>query len=383
MAKDRLSVNPATAQLKADKARALKKSKAQPAAQRAERLSHRNPERLQNQIDELKAEQEASGGKLKPRDKEKLEGLERDVRLVRKAREASGVESRRSAQPQRENQDTDRRADGGRSGDGSNTGRSGGHGGSALGKRRRSPSAYREATPESATDEDVRSIPMPRDTPPPIPAPQYRHGQSFSRASFQPSRDKNNANNTPMGTARDLGTRTSEMVHAPPQKPQVAQTTYSSAPQVRDLRKEATARFVPAAVVQRWKQKKGEGGRLLEPEEADRLESNGYVDGIVAGAAGKDTTAKATTEQDTGNRQAERLDFGLSNVRRNLEEEEAAFQRELRETEGDLDQYYDKNEVLGVRGIHPADDGVERSEFIKLRRPDDNEGVEESEYIKV
>ena len=68
--------------------------------------------------------------------------------------------------------------------------------------------------------------------------------------------------------------------HALPAKPAVAapaaQTVYVSAPQIRNLQKEAVSRFVPTAVAQKIAAAKGAGGRLVEPEEADRLEKEGY-----------------------------------------------------------------------------------------------------------
>ncbi|KAL8711777.1 MAG: hypothetical protein Q9225_007069, partial [Loekoesia sp. 1 TL-2023] len=87
MPKDR-TLNPATAQLKADKARALKKSKAAVSAQRTERLAQRNPSRLERQISDLKslAESSPTGG-LNAREKKQLEELERQLVAVRRARE--------------------------------------------------------------------------------------------------------------------------------------------------------------------------------------------------------------------------------------------------------------------------------------------------------
>ncbi|KAL8721472.1 MAG: hypothetical protein Q9181_007697, partial [Wetmoreana brouardii] len=74
--KDR-TLNPATAALKADKARALKKGRAAIAAQRTERLAQRNPIRLENQIADLKNLAESSPHGLKERDRKQLEELER------------------------------------------------------------------------------------------------------------------------------------------------------------------------------------------------------------------------------------------------------------------------------------------------------------------
>ncbi|KAJ9623664.1 hypothetical protein H2203_005926 [Taxawa tesnikishii (nom. ined.)] len=223
MPKER-TINPAQAQRKADKARALKKGKSEALVRRNEKLARRNPERIQRQIDELK-ELESHGG-LRPKDKETLDSLEKDLKAVRRAREALGDNAPSFGQ-------------------GGNKERRGvGDGRGGLGKRRRDDrDAYRREE-SSDTDEHVRDIPMPRDTPPPIPRRQPRH---------QPqNQDK-------------------------PAAPAVAQTVYSSAPVVRDLAKEAR-RFVPAAVAQNIARTKGQGGRLLEPEELDKLEKAGYGD---------------------------------------------------------------------------------------------------------
>src|SRR5271170_5429312 len=89
MAKDKeRSINPAQQQRKLDKAKALKKGKAEAQARRNEKLARRNPDRLQKQIDDLKALEAA--GDIKPREKQILADLERDLRAVRKAREALG-----------------------------------------------------------------------------------------------------------------------------------------------------------------------------------------------------------------------------------------------------------------------------------------------------
>ena len=74
-----------------------------------------------------------------------------------------------------------------------------------------------------------------------------------------------------------------------PVEPKKATIVYEGAAQIRDLRKEAT-RFVPAVVQQKLKQAKGEKG-LLDEEEYDRLEREGYMDG---GRKKKETIAEAT-----------------------------------------------------------------------------------------
>lgn len=217
MPKER-SQNPMAAHHKAEKNRALKKSKQAQQSQRNEKLARRNPERLQRQIDELKALAETQ--QLRPKDKADLEGLEKELRAVKKAREILGDKA-----PVFKT----RRDDGGE-------GVRGGRGGV---KRRRDES-------EEDTDEDVRNIPMPRDTPPPIPRKHHQKQQDVPKPAPAPS-----------------------------------QTTYSSAPVLRNLTQESK-RFVPASVAQNIARQKGTGGRLLEPEEADRLEKAGYGDAAKA-----------------------------------------------------------------------------------------------------
>ena len=228
MPKER-SVNPAAQQRKADKQKEIARSRKQHQAQRNEKLARRNPERLQRQVDELKELE--TRGVLRPKDKDTLQQLERDLKGVRRARDALG-----DAAPKFH----ERRPEGGVGGEGRDNARQQQlerrqH----LGKRRRS-----DAQSDSDTDPDVRSIPMPRDTPPPFPRQP------------RPERQR----------------------HDLPPKPAAApaQTTYSSAPQIRDLKKEAL-RFMPSAVTQNRQRVRGTGGRLLEPEEADRLEKSGYV----------------------------------------------------------------------------------------------------------
>lgn len=227
MPKER-ALNPVAAQHKADKKAALKKSKATTQSQRNERLAKRNPERLARQVEELK-ELEASGGApLRHKDKEHLEHLERELRAVRKARDVLGDKAPLFKGPAA-----------GRS-RGEQNGAGDGRGGAAavragMGKRRRDD--------ESETDDDVRRIPMPEDTPPPIPR---RYLDTEIKAQEQ------------------------KKVAAP------QQTVYSSEPQLRDIGKEVR-RFVPSAVATKIARAKPEPGKLLEPEELDRLEAEGYA----------------------------------------------------------------------------------------------------------
>lgn len=220
MARDKeRAVNPATAALKSQKNASIKKQKASVAAQRTERLANRNPQRLQQQYDDLAALKESSGGKLKPKEQQLLQNLERDLRLIKKAKQSDPAFGNNESKARRDNDD-----------DHSQT----------LGKRRRgSNDADRRRSGKHSdsedTDPEVRGIPMPRDTPPPIPR--------------RPNRNQ-------------------KQEQAKPKAPVQHQTTYSAAPQLRDLRKEATDKFMPASVKARQRDKP----TMLEPEEADALE---------------------------------------------------------------------------------------------------------------
>ncbi|OQD75749.1 hypothetical protein PENDEC_c006G02275 [Penicillium decumbens] len=266
MAKDKeRSINPAAAQRKQDKQKSLKKGKAEALARRNEKLARRNPDRIQQQINEFKSMEEA-GHKLRPRDKEILEALEKDLRSILKAREALGEKAPKFG---------------------------GGHqgprrdGDAVLGKRRRDEDhgRYPHESDSSETDEDVRRIPMPRDTPPPIPRQQRRRG--------------------PGGESEDFEHRGP---HPLPSRPPVVEnkTVYEAQPEIRDLRQEAVRKFVPAAV--RMKQDSIRGtGKLLEPEEMDRLEKAGY-----------NATAQGGQPSTAGNEQL------------SLEEEERRFNQEMK-----------------------------------------------------
>ena len=278
MPKER-SINPAQAQRKAEKAKAIKKGlhnelfiqdrkeankkcagKAEAQSRRNEKLARRNPDRLQKQLDDLKAI-ESSGGKLTSHEKSVLEGLERDLKAVRKARETLGDAAPRFGSGAR---------DGGRGGFGGNRG---GRGGGVLGKRRRDD----EESDESDVPEDVKSIPMPRDTPPPIAKEVLDKWYQARRESLGLNRDRSsasqgmNANMTPLGD-NDRRIGGAGMAQSPAVE---VKTVYEAKPVIRDLRKEAVS-FVPAAVRAKIEKGKGAGG-LVEPEEADRLEKEGYL----------------------------------------------------------------------------------------------------------
>jgi hypothetical protein len=151
-----------------------------------------------------------------------------------------------------------------------------------LGKRRRDGESSES---DSDVPEDVKSIPMPRDTPPPIPKDVLdkwyaarRERMGLNNNSRGAGSQGTSANRMPLGeNARDFGggNATSEEKPAERRVPVESKTVYEAKPILRDLRKEAVA-FVPAAV--RVKMEKGKGiGGLVEPEEADKLEREGYM----------------------------------------------------------------------------------------------------------
>lgn len=204
-------------------------------ARRNEKLAKRNPARIQQQIDELKAIKEG-GGKLSTHEERALETLEKELKAVLKAREALGDKAPQF-KPLRQ----------GQKGDG------------VLGKRRRD--AEDESSSDSDVPEDVKRIPMPRDTPPPIPKEILDEWYAKRRA-------KRNAER-----ASEAERQESEKPAAPVIE---SKTVYEAKPVVRDLRKEAVSAFMPTAVRMKIEKSKGQGG-LLEPEEADRLEKEGYL----------------------------------------------------------------------------------------------------------
>lgn len=203
-------------------------------------------------------------------------------------------------------------------GGGDGRGGRGGYGG--LGKRNREE----EESSGGETDESVRRIPWPRDTPPPIPR---------QRRDDRP-RHSTNANSEPLGAERRLQNREGGHAEEPdttlPAKP-APKTTYESKPVVRDLRKEATARFVPNAVKRKIDATKGVGAKLLEEEEVEKLEKEGYGAGgrsLGDGVKGRGLVVDAAPEVGGGDPEDER-------ERRTLEEEEERFRREMEMVEAD------------------------------------------------
>ena len=178
-----------------------------------------------------------------------------------------------------------------------------------LGKRRRDEEDAHDSGSE--TDPEVRRIPMPRDTPPPIPG--------------QPRK-----------------------AHALPAKPvpaAPAQTVYSSAPQLRDLKKEAT-RFMPSAVAAQKARIKGQG-RLLEPEEADRLEKSGYMAAQKAAEAGEKEERFKQLEQEGK--------APLQNQDVDMEEEARRFEMEMAELIGEPPSQHDGRKTVQMEDVQ--DDG--------------------------
>lgn len=305
MAKDKeRSINPAQQQRKLEKAKALKKGKAEVQARRNEKLARRNPERLQRQVDDLKALEES--GQIKSREKELLEQLQKDVNSIKKAREILGDKA-----PQfRTTRAALSRPPG-------SLGAYGGQDDSVLGKRGRDGERKHlwhndvHQSSGSETDESVRRIPMPKDTPPPIPSQSRRNRE----------RHGTSANAEPLGGDR--------LPHRLPEKPVIVpqvKTTYESAPQIRDLRKEAVARFVPNVVRKKQEVVRGTGG-LVEPEEFDRLEREGYTHGpsvVKQNVPQAETEARPSTSSTPPDADPE--------VKR-LAEEEEGFQRGLRQVQ--------------------------------------------------
>jgi len=272
MAKER-NFNPVQAQRKADKAKAIKKGtfsgsnktfilahsltalyagKAQVQISRNERLAKRNPARIQQQIDELHAITK-DGGKLSAHEEQVLKGLEAEIKAVTKAREALGDKA-----------PTFGRGGGGGPRDGER---------GVLGKRRRG--ADDDSSSDSDIPDDVKNIPMPRDTPPPIPKEIMDQWYAKRRAR------RANANLEPLGErdGRPRGSASGEDGAGLPPKPETVvetKTVYEAKPVIRNLQKEAVSAFVPAAVRAKIEKGKGQGG-LLEPEEADQLEREGYL----------------------------------------------------------------------------------------------------------
>lgn len=196
-----------------------------------------------------------------------------------------------------------------------------------LGKRRRDDSGFanRRHDDSSDTDPEARDIPMPLDVENMPPIPRRKRPQQQS---------------------------------APVEPVAPAVTVYSSAPQVRDLRKEAVSRFVPAAVASKIAATKGTGGKLLEPEEADKLEKSGYV-------AAERVVEEAEKEVQFGLMAREEAE-GEADT---LEEEERRFMDEVRAVEEDGGGFDED-----VRGV--ADEAAMEVQY-ELMDVEERDGVAE------
>lgn len=120
---------------------------------------------------------------------------------------------------------------------------------------------------EEPIPEDVRRIPMPRDTPPPIPKEVMDKWYAKRRARREAEQAAMKEQQGGDEGKKTEGTPAAE-----------SKTVYSAEPVRRDLQKEAVAAFVPSVVQRKMHKGQGQGG-LMEPEEADRLEREGYLKG--------------------------------------------------------------------------------------------------------
>lgn len=127
-----------------------------------------------------------------------------------------------------------------------------------LGKRRHD--TLDASSGDEDIPEDVRRIPMPRDTPPPIPKEVMDEWYAKRRA-------RRNA---------EQAAKKSEDDNAKDAPVIESKTVYEAKPVVRNLQKEAVTAFVPSAVQLKLNKGSGQAG-LMEPEEADRLEQEGYM----------------------------------------------------------------------------------------------------------
>lgn len=159
-----------------------------------------------------------------------------------------------------------------------------------MGKRRRG--SFDGDSSDDNVPDDVRRIPMPRDTPPPIPKDVLDEWYAKRRARREAEQaakhgdskqDKDDIKDKPVVESR---------------------TVYEAKPIVRNLQKEAVAAFIPSAVQMKLNKGSGQGG-LIEPEEADRLEKEGYMkastgyDAPAGGAASRKVTVE-DVEDDEG-----------------------------------------------------------------------------------
>ena len=258
---------------------------------RNERLAKKNPDRISKQISDLKAITEG-GGKLTSHEQQVLEGLEKELKAVTKARDALGDKAPafNSGYERRERRDGD----------------DFGH------NRKRRRDDEKSSSDDSDVDEEVRRIPMPRDTPPPIPKRYLDEWYAKRRARWNAGQNNStgNANNEPLGESRASGqqnthtstttpamsTTSTASVALPKALPVEVKTVYEAKPVVRDLQKEAVSKFMPTVVRRKIDKSRGRGG-LLEPEEADQLEQEGYLATTAGGGYDSAPSSVSTTTQ--------------------------------------------------------------------------------------
>ncbi|KAG0642429.1 hypothetical protein HOY80DRAFT_633335 [Tuber brumale] len=243
---------------KKEKAKQVKKGKAEKQKLRTEKLARRNPDRIQKQIDELRAIEEG-GGHMSSGDRKLLADLQRDLAAVKKAKQTLGGEKVPAVPDQR-----------------AGVKRSAGEMEKKDEKRPPRPHHHhrqeekgeeqeeQESDSGESTSSSVRDIPMPAGTPPPLPM----------------------TTTTTTMRAWPRGPRTAHQLPekpAPAPAPAPAQTTYSAAPVLRDLRKEAAV-FVPAAVKRKMfvgKAARGEGDGDGDGDGEEEVEVEGEVEGFV------------------------------------------------------------------------------------------------------
>ena len=308
--------NPVQEAKKAEKQKQIKKQKANLQAQRNEKFARRNPNRIQRDIDALKELDQS--GNIRPHERQRLQELEKDLAAVNKARLALGDKAPQFRPERRSESDKEHSSRGDRDGRGGRGGRGG-----VLGKRTRD--GKRKVEDSSDTDADVRDIPMPRDTPPPLPQQRQRQLHAEQDTSSESK------------------------------KPTIV---YEAAPEVRNFLKEAT-KFMPASVVQKIKLAKGEG-RLLEPEEFDKLKEEGYIDATIRKA-----DAGVTEREETNEELEDLLRTRNTSAREDMEHaveaalEEAEYSMMAAEADGEIQGISDEAAVAEKRLRHVEIEEVE------------------------
>lgn len=145
---------------------------------------------------------------------------------------------------------------------------------------------------------------MPRDTPPPIPKPEMDKWYAKRRAKrdVENAARRNNEQNDDNEGDGVRGNPHRRQTHLPE-----AKTVYEAKPIIRDLRKEAVSAFVPSSVQMKMNKGKGKAG-LIEPEEADRLEKEGYLKTTTGTGQGQDSSAAGGNVDESRNVTIEDMD---------------------------------------------------------------------------